>query len=188
MGYLPNAAAQALKTNRSFNIGVLLEDDESHGLLNQFFVTVLEGFRVNMEAKGYDLMLTNHTVGKRRISYLEHCRHSNLDGVFIECSDFEDPELLELAGSDVPWSALTTPMPAILRLFPTTWRGYTRRSATHAPRSPQDRLSAAPFRRDGEPVNGYRRLSSSGCHTGMNTSFRAATGTSGARKRRRRIC
>ena len=102
MGYLPNAAAQALKTNRSFNIGVLLEDDESHGLLNQFFVTVLEGFRVNMEAKGYDLMLMNHTVGKRRISYLEHCRHSNLDGVFIECSDFEDPELLELAGSNVP--------------------------------------------------------------------------------------
>ncbi len=102
MGYLPNAAAQALKMNRSFNIGVLLEDDESHGLLNQFFVTVLEGFRVNMEAKGYDLMLMNHTVGKRRISYLEHCRHSNLDGVFIECSDFGDPELLELAGSDVP--------------------------------------------------------------------------------------
>jgi len=102
MGYLPNAAAQALKTNRSFNIGVLLEDDESHGLLNQFFVTVLEGFRVIMETKGYDLMLMNHTVGKRRISYLEHCRHSNLDGIFIECSDFWDPELLELAGSSVP--------------------------------------------------------------------------------------
>jgi DNA-binding LacI/PurR family transcriptional regulator len=102
MGYLPNAAAQALKTNRSFNIGVLLEDDENHGLLHQFFVTVLEGFRVIMEAQGYDLMLMNHTVGKRRISYLEHCRHSNLDGIFVACIDFKDPELLELAGSSVP--------------------------------------------------------------------------------------
>lgn len=102
LGYLPNAAAQALKTNRSFNIGVLLEDDEHHGLLHQFFVSVLEGFKITMEEQGYDLMLMNRTVGKRRISYLEHCRHSNLDGIFVACIDFMDPELLELAASGVP--------------------------------------------------------------------------------------
>lgn len=102
MGYLPNAAAQALKTNRSFNIGVLLEDDNSHGLLHHFFVSVLEGFKVKMEDQGFDLMLMNRTVGKRRISYLEHCRHSNLDGVFIACTDFSDPQLLELADAGVP--------------------------------------------------------------------------------------
>ncbi len=102
MGYLPNAAAQALKTNRSFNIGVLLEDDENHGLLHQFFVTVLEGFRGVMESKGYDLMLMNRTVGTRKISYLEHCRYSNLDGIFVACIDFSEPELLELAGSGIP--------------------------------------------------------------------------------------
>ncbi|NLW20160.1 MAG: LacI family transcriptional regulator [Clostridiales bacterium] len=102
LGYLPNAAAQALKTNRSFNIGVLLEDDDNHGLLHQFFVSVLDGFRVVMEEQGYDLMLMNRTVGKRTISYLEHCRHSNLDGVFVACIDFSDPELLELANANVP--------------------------------------------------------------------------------------
>lgn len=102
LGYLPNAAAQALKTNRSFNIGVLLEDDEQHGLLHQHFVVVLEGFKMTMEAQGYDLMLMNRTVGKRRTSYLEHCRYSNLDGVFIACIDFLDPQLLELAASGVP--------------------------------------------------------------------------------------
>ena len=102
LGYLPNAAAQALKTNRSFNIGVLLVDDDQQGLLHNFFVTVLEGFKVKMEDQGYDLMLMNRTVGKRKISYLEHCRHSNLDGVFVACINFMDPELLELASSGVP--------------------------------------------------------------------------------------
>lgn len=102
MGYLPNAAAKALKTNRSFNIGVLLEDDDRHGLLHHFFVSVLEGFKHKMEDQGYDLMLMNRTVGKRRISYLDHCRHSNLDGVFVACIDFEDRELVELAGAGVP--------------------------------------------------------------------------------------
>ncbi len=101
-GYLPNAAAQALRTNRSFTIGVLLVDDENHTLLNEFFVMILESFKMNMEQKGYDLMLLNRTVGRRKISYLEHCRHSNLDGVFIACIDFSDPELLELASSGIP--------------------------------------------------------------------------------------
>lgn len=102
LGYLPNAAARALKTNRSYNIGVLLEDDDRHGLLHQFFVTVLEGFRLVMEGRGFDLMLMNRTMGRRRVSYLEHCRHSNLDGVFIACIDFSDPQLLELAKGGVP--------------------------------------------------------------------------------------
>ncbi|HHT08392.1 MAG: LacI family DNA-binding transcriptional regulator [Christensenellales bacterium] len=102
MGYLPNAAAQALKTNRTFIIGVLLEDDDSHGLLHQFFVSVLDSFKFKMEEQGYDLMLMNRTVGKRTISYLEHCRYSNMDGVFVACIDFSDPELLELADAGTP--------------------------------------------------------------------------------------
>lgn len=102
LGYLPNAAAQALKTNRSFNIGVLLEDDEHHGLLHQFFVSVLDSFKVTMEGEGYDLMLMNRNIGRRHVTYLEHCRYSNLDGVFVACIDFTDPELLELAASGVP--------------------------------------------------------------------------------------
>lgn len=101
-GYLPNAAAQALRTNRSFNIGVILVDDDNHTLLNEFFVLVLEGFKMKMEEEGYDLMLLNRTIGRRKISYLEHCRHSNLDGVFAACTDFSDKELLALAASDIP--------------------------------------------------------------------------------------
>ena len=32
MGYFPNSAARALKTNRSYNIGVLFLDDANSGL------------------------------------------------------------------------------------------------------------------------------------------------------------
>ncbi|MGI6725209.1 MAG: LacI family DNA-binding transcriptional regulator [Christensenellales bacterium] len=101
LGYLPNAAAKALKTNRSFNIGVLLLDEENHSLFHNFFVSVLEYFKVAVEEQGYDLMLLNRTIGHRAISYLEHCRHSNLDGVFIACIDFSDPEIMELADAGI---------------------------------------------------------------------------------------
>ena len=32
LGYFPNAAARALKTNRSYNIGVLFEEEAGRGL------------------------------------------------------------------------------------------------------------------------------------------------------------
>lgn len=109
MGYVPNAMARALKTNRSFNIGVLLDDEDHHGLLHHFFVPVLESFRTGVEGRGYDLTLMNHNVGSRKISYLEHYRYRNLDGVFIACMDFEDLELLELASSDIPLVTIDHP-------------------------------------------------------------------------------
>ena len=102
MEYIPNAAAQALKSSRSFTIGVLLEDDEHHGLLHQFFVRLLESFKVAMEAQGFDLTLMNRTIGRRHVSYLEHCRYSNLDGVLAACVDFADPQVVELASSAYP--------------------------------------------------------------------------------------
>ncbi len=109
MGYVPNAMARALKTNRSFNIGVLLDDEYHHGLLHHFFVPVLESFKTGAEGRGYDLTLMNHNVGSRKISYLEHYRYRNLDGVFIACMDFEDPELLELASADIPLVTIDHP-------------------------------------------------------------------------------
>jgi LacI family transcriptional regulator len=106
MGYIPNATARALKTNRTYNIGVLLDDDQHKGLLHQFFVTVLENFKSVVERRGYDITLMNHNLGERLISYLDHCRYRNLDGVFIACMDFNDPEVSEIALSDLPLVAV----------------------------------------------------------------------------------
>ena len=36
------------------------------------------------------------------MSYLDHCRYRGFDGVFIACVDFTDPEVVELAKSNIP--------------------------------------------------------------------------------------
>ena len=55
MGYYPNSAARALKTNRSYNIGVLMNDRAHSGLTHEYFSAVLEGVKVESESRGYDI-------------------------------------------------------------------------------------------------------------------------------------
>ena len=45
MGYLPNASAKQLKTNRSYNIGVLMMDEAGMGLTHDFYGEILENIR-----------------------------------------------------------------------------------------------------------------------------------------------
>ncbi|MCQ2540176.1 MAG: LacI family transcriptional regulator [Acetatifactor sp.] len=101
MGYLPNAMARALKTNRTFNIGVMFEDAEGSGLTYDYFSYMLDHFKRTVESKGYDITFLNNK-SNSRMSYLEHCRYRNFDGVFIPCTDFYDPQVLELVRSDIP--------------------------------------------------------------------------------------
>lgn len=102
LGYLPNSAARALKTNRSYNLGVLFIDDSMSGLTHEYFSHVLDSFKVEAEARGYDITFINHNIGGRRDSYLEHCRYRGVDGVVIACVDFTDPEVTELVSSGIP--------------------------------------------------------------------------------------
>ncbi len=123
MGYVPNAVARTLKTNRSRSVGVLLEDDERRGLLHHFFVPVLESFRAVMEKRGFDLMLMNHAEGDGSISYLERCRHRNLDGVFIACMNFEAPELIRIARADIPLVTIDHPYEGRSAVFSDNFNG-----------------------------------------------------------------
>ena len=49
LGYFPNAAARALKTNRSYNIGVLFEEEAGRGLTHEYFSGVLNGLKKQAE-------------------------------------------------------------------------------------------------------------------------------------------
>ena len=102
MGYRPNSAARALKTNRTYNLGVLFVDETMSGLTHEYFSHVLESFKVESEARGYDITFINHNIGNQRASYLEHCQYRGVDGVVVASVDFEDAEVLELIGSDLP--------------------------------------------------------------------------------------
>ena len=93
MGYFPNAIARALKANRSYNLGVLFVDGSETGLTHDFFAAVLEGFKAEAERCGYDMTFINHHIGRTAMSYLEHCRYRNVDGICLACVDFHAPEV-----------------------------------------------------------------------------------------------
>lgn len=102
MGYMTNSAARALKTNRTYNLGVLFVDERRSGLAHEYFSAVLESFKVEAEAHGYDITFINHNVGGKPTSYLQHCLHRGVDGVVIACVDFNDPQVRELVDSNIP--------------------------------------------------------------------------------------
>lgn len=102
LGYLTNAAARALKTNRTYNIGILFVDEQHSGLAHAYFSTILENLKVEAEAHGYDVTFINRNVGRRQTTYLQHCEYRGVDGVVIACVDFNDPQVLELIASDLP--------------------------------------------------------------------------------------
>ena len=45
MGYVTNSAARMLKTSRSYDFGVLFEDQANKGLTHNFFSHILNGFK-----------------------------------------------------------------------------------------------------------------------------------------------
>ena len=102
LGYMANASARALKTNRTYNIGVLFVDPMHGGLAHEFFSGVLDGIREEAEKNGYDITFINSSVGKRPSTYLQHCLYRGVDGVVIASVDFEDPMVVELVSSDLP--------------------------------------------------------------------------------------
>ena len=101
MGYFPNSSARALKTNRTYNIGVLFVDEAQSGLTHDYFAHVLDSFKKTVEAGGYDITFINSTHAKH-MSYLEHSHYRGVDGVVIACVDFYDPQVMELIHSDLP--------------------------------------------------------------------------------------
>lgn len=106
MGYVPNFASKVLKTNRTYNIGVLFSDEAGSGLTHDHFSRVLNSFKCTVEEKGYDITFVNKngsiSAWDNRMTYLEHCKYRRFDGVVVICTDFYDPEVIELIESDIP--------------------------------------------------------------------------------------
>lgn len=102
MGYFPNSAAIALKTNRTYNIGILFLDAAHSGLTNEHFARVLQSVKEEAESRGYDITFISNHIGGRAMTYTEHCRYRGVDGVVIACIDFDNPEVIELVNSGIP--------------------------------------------------------------------------------------
>ena len=102
MGYLPNSSARALKTKRTYNLGILFADKARSGLTHDYFAGIMESFKTEAESRGYDITFANCNQPGRKLNYYEHCRYRGLDGVVAACIDFYAPETLALIRSTLP--------------------------------------------------------------------------------------
>ena len=102
LGYTANSTARALKTNRTYNLGILFIDLQNHGFMHEYFAATLNGFRIESECRGYDITFINGDVGHRNASYLQHARYRRVDGVALICADYQDLRVRELIESDMP--------------------------------------------------------------------------------------
>ena len=102
MGYIQNASAKALKTNRTYNIGVLFVDSRESGLAHEYFSLVLDSVRSEAEDHGYDITFISRTSDSRFSGYLQHCIYRGVDGVVVVNENFDDPMVIELVHSELP--------------------------------------------------------------------------------------
>ena len=102
MGYFPNSSARALKTKRSYNLGVLFVEQSISGLTHDYFNHVLESFRATAEKKGYDITFITGNVSGQKMSYYEHCKFRGVDGVLVACIKYYEDDIQDLIRSDLP--------------------------------------------------------------------------------------
>lgn len=102
MGYTPNSAARALKTTRTHNFGVLYEDSSESGLRHEFFAHILNSFKRRSEELGYDISFISNRLDGKSLTYAEHARYRNYDGVLILLTDYLKSSVQELAFSGIP--------------------------------------------------------------------------------------
>ena len=101
MGYLPNSSARALKMRRTYNLGVLLVEEDRSGLTHAYFSPIIEAFRSYAEDCGYDItFISNGKDGS--MSYLERARYRGVDGILVVCADYFREDIMELIRSDIP--------------------------------------------------------------------------------------
>ena len=71
MGYSPNLSARALKTNRTYGIGVLFVDEATSGLTHDHFAAVLDSFKRTAEKEGQSFNEMLHILLKEALERRE---------------------------------------------------------------------------------------------------------------------
>lgn len=102
LGYVANSSARILKTNKSYNIGVVYEDKTRAGLGHDYFSTMLNSIRDELKQSGYDFTFVSNNMGESKVSFLNHARYRRCDGVIVVTADFNNEEIIELVKSEIP--------------------------------------------------------------------------------------
>ena len=102
MGYIANSNARSLKTNKTFNLGLVYVDKSQSGLAHEYFSNILNSIQKEAERLSYDVTFLSNQVGNSQGSYLNHARYRGCDGVIVVSADFKAPEIIELVESNMP--------------------------------------------------------------------------------------
>ncbi len=101
MGYHPNLAARTLRTNRTYDIGVIFEDQTGSGLQHQYFATIFSSLQLAAMSKGFEITFMG-SANSSKFDYYAHCKYRGFDGVAILATKFNRPDIQKLIKSDIP--------------------------------------------------------------------------------------
>lgn len=101
MGYHPNLAARTLRTNRTYDIGIIFEEKTGVGLQHEYFASVISGIQKVIFKGGYDMTFVGGD-SKKNYDYYSHSLARSYDGVAILSCDFSSSGITELLKSDIP--------------------------------------------------------------------------------------
>ena len=138
MNYFPNGAAQTLKTSRSYNIGIVYQNNLDH----EYFSRMLSAVRIACDRAGYDLTFLSSR-GIADYGYAAHAMRRNCDGVIVMQGNIDQDDLERLGQGPLPvvsvdrafegrtsvWSENTSSMGEIVEYVAS--RGHTRIAFVH---------------------------------------------------------
>ena len=101
MGYHPNIAARSLRTNRTYDIGVIFEDKTGAGFQHQYFATIISGIQKVAFSKGYEMTFVGGDSTKN-YNYYSHALARNYDGLALLSCDYNSTGIKELVESEIP--------------------------------------------------------------------------------------
>ncbi len=101
MGYHPNIAARSLRTNRTYDIGVIFEDKTGAGFQHQYFATIISGIQRVAFQKGYEMTFVSGDSTKN-YDYYAHALARNYDGVALLSCDYNSEGIKQLVQSEIP--------------------------------------------------------------------------------------
>lgn len=103
LGYMPNSAARALKTRRTYSFGIFYSAAVEEGLTHEFFARVLNGFKTRSEELGYDIIFIGGRVGQLQITPADHAAYRSCDGVLmVSGNDGDTAVAKEISDRGIP--------------------------------------------------------------------------------------
>ena len=105
MGYHPNIAARSLRTNRTYDIGVIFEDKTGAGFQHQYFATIISGIQKVAFSKGYEMTFVSGDSTKN-YDYYTHALARSYDGLALLSCDYTSSGIKKLVQSEIPTVSL----------------------------------------------------------------------------------